>query len=182
MIKTSKTIIYKKKSLDNGDVSNQIKVIIILNQNTLGSKTVSALKSVKEKENLKNNLKKVKLNQNKLTTNLKKTPFTKTFSKLPNDFEENEELVSLLLKDPDKMTSEEKNYIKAFNEEEFLRFMKFLKNKKKEQMWKGNGYGSGHYIDNFICIHSTERFSHNVIVNYNLGKAAYLKRIHKEKS
>ena len=108
-------------------------------------------------------MKKVKLNQNKLTTNLKKTPFTKTFSKLPNDFEENEELVS-------------------FNEEEFLRFMKFLKNKKKEQMWKGNGYGSGHYIDNFICIHSTERFSHNVIVNYNLGKAAYLKRIHKEKS
>ena len=128
----------------------------------MGTQALSVLKSVKENENFKKDLKKVKLNQNKLSTNLKKTPFTKFYSKLPSDFEENEELISLLLKDPDKMSPIEKNYVKSFNDEEFLRFMTFLQNKKKEQKWQGNGYGSGHYLDNFIFIHSNERSSLNV--------------------
>lgn len=120
------------------------------------------MKKEKEIENYKKDLKKVKKDQKNLSNTLKNIPFTQKFPKLPINIEENEELVSLLLKDPDLMTPEEKNYIQSFNKDEFKRFMTFLNNKKKEQKWQGNGYGSGKYLDNFSSIHSKDFQTKNV--------------------
>jgi hypothetical protein len=123
---------------------------------------LSALKKEKESENFHKDMKKVKKNQKNLSNTLKSVPFTQKFPKLPLIIEENDELVSLLLKDPDLMTPEEKNYIQSFNKDEFKRFMTFLNNKKKEQKWQGNGYGSGKYLDNFNSIHSKDNQIRNV--------------------
>ena len=121
------------------------------------------MKKEKESENFQKDLKKVKKNQKNLSNTLKSVPFTQKFPKLPLNIEENDELVALLLKDPDLMTPEEKDYIQSFNKDEFKRFMTFLDKKKKEQKWQGNGYGSGKYLVNFNSIHSKDIHIRNVI-------------------
>ena len=141
---------------------------------------------------LKNDIRKVNENQKKLNQKLKNIPYENKknpnnfFSKkkrLPDtieDIEDNAELVKLLLKNPDKMTNEEKVYIASFNDKEFALFIKFLKMKDREIKWQGNGLGSGHYYEGFISIYrkygsnTNERFAklnHFLKINYNNQKA-----------
>ena len=140
---------------------------------------------------LKKDLRKVNENQKILEKKLKNIPYNKNnennfFSKrkrLPNTIQEindNNELARLLLKNPDKMTTEEKVYISSFNNREYKLFIEFLKMKDKEIKWQGNGLGSGHYYEGFISIYrkygsnANERFSklQNFLkINYNNKKA-----------
>ena len=140
---------------------------------------------------LKKDLRKVNENQKILEKKLKNIPYNKNnennfFSKrkrLPNTIQEindNNELARLLLKNPDKMTTEEKVYISSFNNREYKLFIEFLKMKDKEIKWQGNGLGSGHYYEGFISIYrkygsnANERFSklQNFLkINYNNEKA-----------
>ncbi len=141
---------------------------------------------------LRNDIRKVNENQKKLNQKLKNIPYENKknpnnfFSKkkrLPDtieDIEDNAELVKLLLKNPDKMTNEEKVYIASFNDKEFALFIKFLKMKDREIKWQGNGLGSGHYYEGFISIYrkygnnTNERFAklnHFLKINYNNKKA-----------
>ena len=141
---------------------------------------------------LKKDLRKVNENQKKLNQKLKNIPYENKknpnnfFSKqkrLPNtiqEIEDNFELARLLLKNPDKMTTEEKVYIASFNDREFKLFINFLKMKDREIKWQGNGLGSGHYYEGFISIYrkcganANERFARlkNFLkINYNNKKA-----------
>jgi len=141
---------------------------------------------------LKRDLRKVNENQRRLNQKLKNVPYSNKknpnnfFSKqkrLPNtiqEIEENEELARLLLKNPDKMTTEEKVYIASFNDREFKLFIDYLKMKDREIKWQGNGLGSGHYYEGFISIlrkygsNANERFAQlrNFLkINYNNKKA-----------
>ena len=141
---------------------------------------------------LKKDLRKVNDNQKKLNRKLQNIPYENKknpnnfFSKqkrLPDtiqDIEDNADLARLLLKNPDKMTTEEKVYIASFNDREFKLFIDYLKMKDKEIKWQGNGLGSGHYYDGFISIYrkygndSNERFARlqNFLkINYNNKKA-----------
>ena len=93
---------------------------------------------------LKQDIRKVNENQKKLNQKLKNIPYSNKnnpnnfFSKkkrLPDtiqDIEDNAELAKLLLKNPDKMTNEEKVYIASFNDKEFDLFIKSLKMKDRE--------------------------------------------------
>ena len=45
------------------------------------------------------------------------------------------------------MTIQEKVFLNGLNEEEFKRFISYLKVKNKELSWRGNDLGSGHYND-----------------------------------
>ena len=141
---------------------------------------------------LKKDLRKVNENQKKLNQKLRNIPYNNKknpnnfFSKqkrLPNTIQEIEdkvELTRLLLKNPDKMTTEEKVYIASFNDREFNLFINFLKMKDRELKWQGNGLGSGHYYEGFISIYrkcgtnANERFARlqNFLkINYNNKKA-----------
>ena len=141
---------------------------------------------------LKKDLRKVNENQKKLMQKLRNIPYNNKknpnnfFSKqkrLPNtiqEIEDNIELTRLLLKNPDKMTTEEKVYIASFNDREFKLFINFLKMKDRELKWQGNGLGSGHYYEGFISIYrkcgtnANERFARlqNFLkINYNNKKA-----------
>lgn len=143
-----------------------------------GSKTVHkrvtpltiSQKQEKEGKEFINNIKKVKNSQDALDTKLKTVPFNnknENFSiksRLPktiNEIEENEELVKMLLKNPNDMTAEEKIYISSFNKEEFKRFIQFLKMKNRELSWRGNDWGSGHYLDHYIDIYRKTGHSEN---------------------
>ena len=93
---------------------------------------------------LKKDLRKVNENQKKLYQKLRNIPYNNKnnpnnfFSKqkrLPNtirEIEDNIELSRLLLKNPDKMTTEEKVYIASFNDREFKLFINILKIKDRE--------------------------------------------------
>ena len=141
---------------------------------------------------LKKDLRKVNENQKKLNQKLRNIPYNNKnnpnnfFSKqkrLPNtirEIEDNIELSRLLLKNPDKMTTEEKVYIASFNDREFKLFIEYLKMKDRELKWQGNGLGSGHYYEGFISIYrkcgsnANERFSRlqNFLkINYDNKKA-----------
>ena len=141
---------------------------------------------------LKKDIRKVNENQKKLNKKLQNIPYENKknpnnfFSKqkrLPDtiqDIEDNADLARLLLKNPDKMTTEEKVYIASFNDREFKLFIDFLKMKDREIKWQGNGLGSGHYYDGFISIYrkcgsdSNKRFAslQNFLkINYNNKKA-----------
>ena len=141
---------------------------------------------------LKKDLRKVNENQKRLNQKLKNIPYNNKknpnnfFSKqkrLPNtirEIEDNIELSRLLLKNPDKMTTEEKVYIASFNDREFKLFIEFLKMKDRELKWQGNGLGSGHYYEGFISIYrkcgsnANERFARlqNFLkINYDNKKA-----------
>ena len=141
---------------------------------------------------LKKDLRKVNENQKKLNKKLQNIPYENKknpnnfFSKqkrLPDtiqDIDDNSDLARLLLKNPDKMTNEEKVYIASFNDREFKLFINYLKMKDREIKWQGNGLGSGHYYDGFISIYrkcgndSNERFARlkNFLkINYNNKKA-----------
>ena len=141
---------------------------------------------------LKKDIRKVNENQKKLNKKLQNIPYDNKknpnnfFSKqkrLPDtiqDIEDNADLARLLLKNPDKMTTEEKVYIASFNDREFKLFIDFLKMKDREIKWQGNGLGSGHYYDGFISIYrkcgsdSNKRFAslQNFLkINYNNKKA-----------
>ena len=141
---------------------------------------------------LKKDLRKVNENQKRLNQKLKNIPYNNKnnpnnfFSKqkrLPNtiqEIEDNKELARLLLKNPDKMTTEEKVYIASFNDREFKLFINYLKMKDREIKWQGNGLGSGHYYEGFISIYrnygsnANERFARlqNFLkINYNNQKA-----------
>jgi hypothetical protein len=145
-------VVLRKKDLGNGDLSNDIKQSLT-SQNLMKSKKLS------EKNNFIDNLTKVKTGQNNLNKQLKSAAFEKVsddpnqIQKLPKkieDFDENEDLVKLLLKNPEEMTIEEKVYIKSLSKEEFERFIKFLKVKDRELKWRGNDYGSGRYNESLI--------------------------------
>ena len=111
---------------------------------------------------LKKDIRKVNENQKKLNKKLQNVPYENKknpnnfFSKqkrLPDtiqDIDDNADLARLLLKNPDKMTNEEKVYIASFNDREFKLFINYLKMKDREIKWQGNGLGSGHYYDVFI--------------------------------
>ncbi len=141
---------------------------------------------------LKKDLRKVNENQKRLNQKLKNVPFNNKknpnyfFSKkqrLPNSIQEiddNLELARLLLKNPDKMTTEEKVYIASFNDKEFKLFIDYLKMKDREIKWQGNGLGSGHYYEGFISIYrnfgskANERFASLrkfLKINYDNKKA-----------
>ena len=141
---------------------------------------------------LKKDLRKVNENQKLLNKKLGNIPYNNKnnpnnfFSKqkrLPNNIQEineNYELSRLLLKNPDKMTIEEKIYISSFNDKEYKLFIDFLKMKDREIKWQGNGLGSGHYYEGFISIYrkygsnANERFAklkNFLKINYNNKKS-----------
>jgi hypothetical protein len=162
-MKNNKNVIIRKKSIGNGDLSKHISKSL---KATSKSKT-NTQKFEKGKEDYINSLNKVKVNRDNLQTKLKSVPFQYSglTGKLPRTVEEiqgNEDLVKLLLKNPDDMTPEEKVYISNFNEEEFKVFINFLKIKQKELGWRGNDWGSGHYINNFISIYRNTKGFNNV--------------------
>lgn len=76
--------------------------------------------------------------------------------KIPRDLDVidgDKKLSSLLLKNPEFMTIEEKNFILSFNKEEKKIFYNYLKKKNLEKKWQGNGIGSGSYLDNFYSFY-----------------------------
>ena len=190
----SSKIIYRKKSIDNGDLSKHFKKSTAL-QNTLqkinqkmdsfnqkidnkksddSNKMLSKSRKEKEKSDFLCNVKTVQKDQEKLVKNLRQVPFDKnnknnffiSSQKLPktiDEIEENTELVKMLLKNPQEMTPEEKAYISSFNKEEFKRFIQFLKLKDREIKWRGNDYGSGHYLEAYMTIYRQTGHSENVL-------------------
>lgn len=96
---------------------------------------------------LKGTMMKQKSTINKITNITEKVKL-----KLPKDLDtidNDKKLSSLLLKNPEFMTVEEKNFIYSFNSEEKKIFYNYLKKKNLEKKWQGNGIGSGNYLDNF---------------------------------
>ena len=204
-------IVYRKKSLGNGDIEKDIKKQIkkgkskaLENQFTKMNQTMkqfdktqkkniplSSQKMKNEAALLKRNIKKVNKNQKELNKKLAQTQLnTKNpnyfFSKnkhLPNtlsEIDDNIELAKLLLKNPDKMTTEEKIYIASFNNREFELFINYLRMKDRELKWVGNGLGSGHYLEGLISIYrkygndENERYASlrkYLKLNYNNVKA-----------
>ena len=193
-LEKSNHILYKKKSLENGDLSSQI-TKKLKNQSKNSKNLKNQLKNMQEtmsdfdykistknhkktnkKKTLKSTIEKVSENQKILNKKLNSTKFNKNNpnnfftknKKLPNslqEIDENIELAKLLLKNPEKMTIEEKIYIASFNDKEFKLFIEYLRMKDRELKWQGNGLGSGHYYEGFISIYrkygsnENERFS-----------------------
>ena len=180
----TKNIVYRKKSLGNGDLESDIKKQIkkgkskaLENQLKKVNQTMKQFEksqkkfipqSNKKMQNeanlLKKNIKKINKNQKELNKKLAQTQLNSKnpnyfFSKnkhLPNslrEIDDNIELGKLLLKNPDKMTTEEKIYIASFNNKEYELFINYLKMKDRELKWVGNGLGSGHYLEGFISIY-----------------------------
>jgi hypothetical protein len=148
-------VVLRKKDLGNGDVSGDIK-------KSLTGQNFMKTKKETEKNVFINDLGKTKANQNSLNKQLKTNQYgntsndINTIQKLPKkieDFDENDELVKLLLKNPEEMSIEEKVYIKSLSKEEFDRFVNFLKIKDRELKWRGNDYGSGRYNETLINIY-----------------------------
>ena len=175
-------ILYHKKSLGNGDLSSQITKKLqsqskhskaLKNQMKKMKETMSEFNSTIQSKNkkhnhkktsFKSNIEKVSENQKTLNKKLNATKFNKNNpnnyftknKKLPNtlqEIDENIELAKLLLKNPEKMTIEEKIYIASFNDKEFKLFIEYLRMKDRELKWQGNGLGSGHYYEGFISIY-----------------------------
>ena len=173
-------ILYHKKSLGNGDLSSQITKKLqsqskhsknLKNQMKKMKETMSEFNSTIQQKNkkhkktsFKTNIEKVSENQKTLNKKLNATKFNKhnpniyftKNKKLPNtlqEIDENVELAKLLLKNPEKMTIEEKIYIASFNDKEFKLFIEYLRMKDRELKWQGNGLGSGHYYEGFISIY-----------------------------
>lgn len=193
---TTVHVVLKKKSLDNGDISKYIPENL---KNTKNSKTskprVKPLtltqKTEKDEKEFVSSFNSVKSNQDNLNNKLKNTPFSNSNKnikfnpqqRLPkslDEIEENEELVKLLLKNPNEMSSEEKFYISSLNKEEFKRFVEFLKRKNRELSWRGNDLGSGRYLNEYINIYRETGHSESVRVqslqkflklNHDNGKA-----------
>lgn len=189
----TKNIMYRKKSLGNGDLSNeinrdlksnkikqskalqsQIKKMTMsmknfdatnpeLSKTQYGKTKLNNSRMEKEKNDFRKGLKQIYKNQR----DFEKKILDNKNAKNPNDYfskkqrlpktlgeiDENIELAKLLLKNPEKMTEEEKVYIASFNDREFKLFIEYLKMKDRELKWKGNGYGSGHYLEGFISIY-----------------------------
>ncbi len=204
-------IIFRKKSLGNGDIEKDIKKQIkkgkskaLETQLTKMNQTMkqfdktqkkfkptSTQKMRNEANLLKQNVKKINKNQKELNKKLAQTQLNSKnpnyyFSKnkhLPNtlnEIDENTELAKLLLKNPDKMTVEEKIYIASFNNREFELFINYLRMKDRELKWVGNGLGSGHYLEGLISIYrkygndENERYAslrRYLKLNYNNVKA-----------
>ena len=100
-------------------------------------------------------MKQTKLKQNQTMMNLKKEKKVSK-SKLPKtllEIDSDVYLSTLLLKNPEFMTEEEKNFIYSFNKQEKLIFLEYLKMKSLEKNWMGNGYGGGNYLSNFHSIY-----------------------------
>ena len=215
-LEKSQHILYKKKSLENGDLSSQI-TKKLKNQSKNSKNLKNQLKNMQEtmsdfdykistkkhtktnkKKTLKSTIEKVSENQKILNKKLNSTKFNKNNpnnfftknKKLPNtlqEIDENIELAKLLLKNPEKMTIEEKIYIASFNDKEFKLFIEYLRMKDRELKWQGNGLGSGHYYEGFISIYrkygsnENERFSRLkkfLKLNYN----NYLSKENKNKN
>ena len=125
-------------------------------------KFYNSTKMQKEAEEFHKNLKKISKNQATLKEKLlnlnnsnKKYYYSKKM-KLPpkvEDIDDDVDLAKLLLKNPTKMTEEEKAFIASFNKREFALFIQYLRLKDRELKWQGNSYGSGHYIERFISIY-----------------------------
>ena len=204
-------IVYRKKSLGNGDIEKDIKKQIkkgkskaLETQLTKMNQTMkqfdktqkkfkptSTQKMKYEANLLKQNVKKINKNQKELNKKLAQTQLNSKnpnyyFSKnkhLPNtlnEIDENTELAKLLLKNPDKMSTEEKIYIASFNNREFELFINYLRMKDRELKWVGNGLGSGHYLEGLISIYrkygndENERYAslrRYLKLNYNNNKA-----------
>ena len=215
-LEKSNHILYHKKSLGNGDLSSQI-TKKLKNQSKHSKNLKNQMKKMQEtmsdfdyklatknnhkknnKNTLKSNIEKVSENQKILNKKLNSTKFNKNnpnnfftkHKKLPNtlqEIDENIELAKLLLKNPEKMTIEEKIYIASFNDKEFKLFIEYLRMKDRELKWQGNGLGSGHYYEGFISIYrkygsnENERFSRLkkfLKLNYN----NYLSKENKNKN
>jgi hypothetical protein len=197
---TTVHVVLKKKTLDNGDLSKYIPSNLKTtnlnskNQNT-EKRRVKPLtitqKNEKEEKEFVTSFNSVKSNQDSLNNKLKNTPFSNSnknvkfnpkqrLPKTLDEIEENEELVKLLLKNPNDMTPEEKFYISSLNKEEFKRFIEFLKRKNRELSWRGNDLGSGRYLNEYINIYrdtghsESERFQSLqkfLKLNHDNGKA-----------
>ena len=210
-LERTQNIVYRKKSLGNGDLEKDIKKQIkkgkskaLETQLTKMNQTMkqfdktqkkfkptSTQKMKYEANLLKQNVKKINKNQKELNKKLAQTQLNSKnpnyyFSKnkhLPNtlnEIDENTELAKLLLKNPDKMSTEEKIYIASFNNREFELFINYLRMKDRELKWVGNGLGSGHYLEGLISIYrkygndENERYSslrRYLKLNYNNNKA-----------
>ena len=119
-------------------------------------KNLQKIKSNFENLNNKQNNKILKKNKDIINSNNK-------FPVSYDNVEENKELVRLLLKNPINMTMEEKIYINSLNNEEFKRFVSYLKVKSKELQWRGNDLGSGHFNELNINISRNTESYLNVI-------------------
>ena len=210
-LERTQNIVYRKKSLGNGDIEKDIKKQIkkgkskaLETQLTKMNQTMkqfdktqkkfkptSTQKMKYEANLLKQNVKKINKNQKELNKKLAQTQLNSKnpnyyFSKnkhLPNtlnEIDENTELAKLLLKNPDKMSTEEKIYIASFNNREFELFINYLRMKDRELKWVGNGLGSGHYLEGLISIYrkygndENERYAslrRYLKLNYNNNKA-----------
>ena len=116
----------------------------------------------KESQTFHQNLRKIARNQATLKekllslNNSNRNYYYSKKMKLPSRIDEIDDdidLTKLLLKNPTKMTEEEKAFIASFNKKEFAMFIEYLRMKDRELKWQGNGYGSGHYIEGFISIY-----------------------------
>lgn len=129
------------------------------NPNKLSKETENLIKEKERRFNKKQqeiNLKLIKSQQDKVISSLNK-PYNKTLRlklmKLPINIQDidNDSLLSeVLLKNPEFMSIEERQFIESFNEKETEIFFEYLKIKSKERNWIGNGLGSGFYLNNYI--------------------------------
>lgn len=121
----------------------------ILNKTTLNNiKEASKFNKKLENEMFLSLLKQTKINQQATLSKLKKVP-VKQKLKLPekiSDIDRDPYLSSVLLKNPEFMNVEEKNFIESFNKKERIIFLQYLKTKSKEKNWMGNGYGLGNFL------------------------------------
>jgi hypothetical protein len=168
-VKNSNTnIVLIKQPIENGDLSKWLKDKIPKRLKPL------SITQKKEKENKEYNssINIIKKNQEKtedkrqrqLLDNKNKNLNPSSIKRLPKtlkEIEENPDLVLLLLKEPSKMSEEEKSYIKSFSDAEFKLFAEFLKIKEKELSWRGNDWGSGHYLQNFVSIYRNSSLKEN---------------------
>lgn len=129
------------------------------NPNKLSKETENLIKEKERRFNKKQqeiNLKLIKSQQDKVISSLNK-PYNKTLRlksmKLPINYRDidNDSLLSeVLLKNPEFMSIEERQFVESFNEKETEVFFEYLKMKSKERNWIGNGLGSGFYLNNYI--------------------------------
>ena len=131
-------------------------------ENTLSKETKKLLaetaKMNKKRENdiFLNTLKQTEKIQKETLDKLKK-PNSKTLKekslKLPltiKEIDDDPYLSSILLKNPEFMTVEEKGFIDSFNKKEQQIFFQYLRVKSLEKNWMGNGIGSGQFLELYM--------------------------------
>ena len=141
------TIRFKSKQNFNGDLFDKL-------PKKEKKQFENSLQKFKKQElDFKKTMEKINKTKHDLLRHASKEQLNVNTLKLPKTYDkicQNEDLCKILLKKPDIMSEEERNFIGSFNKAEKELFLEFLKKQAQELGWQGNGLGSGSYYENAI--------------------------------